>query len=129
MSEHQARHGVEEVAKGDAMIWMVRPARIRPAQPGWRHGFEPRWDYERKVPGQGASPQSIGWLNRDSIAKFPANLPHGIVRRDCAQQRARRGWIHSPSHVLCRDQARPGHLDRGKTRAERGARRSVGVDN
>jgi hypothetical protein len=25
----------------------------------WRHGFEPRWDYKRKAPGQGTSPESI----------------------------------------------------------------------
>jgi hypothetical protein len=26
----------------------------------WRHGFEPRWDYERRTPGQGTSP----WIDR-----------------------------------------------------------------
>jgi hypothetical protein len=26
----------------------------------WRHGFEPRWDYKRKAPGQGTSSKSSG---------------------------------------------------------------------
>ena len=60
----------------------------------WRHGFEPRWDYKRKTPGQGASPGSIGSLNRDSNAEYPANIPHRIERSECAKGRARRGWMH-----------------------------------
>jgi hypothetical protein len=32
----------------------------------WRHGFEPRWDYEHKGPGQGTSRKAFGGLNRDS---------------------------------------------------------------
>jgi hypothetical protein len=38
---------------------------------------------------------SSDWLNRDSNAEYPANIPHGLVRSDCAKQRARRGWMHS----------------------------------
>jgi hypothetical protein len=45
----------------------------------WRHGFEPRWDYKRKAPGQGTGPESIGWLNRDSKAEYPENIPSQIV--------------------------------------------------
>jgi hypothetical protein len=44
---------------------------------GWRHGFEPRWDYERKPPGQGTSsdPSSTAQLAaapRGSMASCPA---------------------------------------------------------
>jgi hypothetical protein len=66
----------------------------------WRHGFEPRWDYERKTPGQGTSPESIGSLNRDSDAGYPANIPHRIERSECAKGCAPRGWMHSPSRPL-----------------------------
>jgi hypothetical protein len=61
----------------------------------WRHGFEPRWDYKRKAPGQDTIPESIGLLNRDSNAEYPANIPHRIERSECAKGRARRGWMHS----------------------------------
>jgi hypothetical protein len=60
----------------------------------WRHGFEPRWDYQRKVPGQGTSPESIGWLNRSSIAEYPANIPHQIERSERARAAGCRGWMH-----------------------------------
>ena len=60
----------------------------------WRHGFKSRWDYKRKTPGQGASPESIGSLNRDSNAEYPANIPHRIERSECAKGRAPRGWMH-----------------------------------
>jgi hypothetical protein len=46
----------------------------------WRHGFEPRWDYERKPPGQGTSSKSSGSSNRDSNAEYPENIPSQIVR-------------------------------------------------
>jgi hypothetical protein len=46
----------------------------------WRHGFEPRWDYKRKAPGQGIGPESICCLNRDSNAEYPENIPSQIVR-------------------------------------------------
>jgi hypothetical protein len=46
----------------------------------WRHGFEPRWDYERKPPGQGTSSKSSGSLSRDLNAEFPENIPSQIVR-------------------------------------------------
>ena len=62
----------------------------------WRHGFEPRWDYKRKAPGQGVSPESIRSLNRDSNAGYPANIPHRIERSERPKGRARRGWMHSP---------------------------------
>ncbi len=58
--------------------------------------FEPRWDYKPKAPGQGTSPGSIGSLNRDSNAEYPANIPRRIERSECAKGRARRGWMHSP---------------------------------
>jgi hypothetical protein len=60
----------------------------------WRHGFEPRWDYERKVPGQRTNPEAIGLLNRDSNAGYPENIPSRIVRGECAKERPHRGWIH-----------------------------------
>jgi hypothetical protein len=41
----------------------------------WRHGFEPRWDYEWKTRGQGTSPGSIRLLNRDSDAGYPRKYP------------------------------------------------------
>ena len=40
----------------------------------WRHGFEPRWDYNCKVPGQGTSHVSMSWLNTDSNPEYPANI-------------------------------------------------------
>ncbi len=43
-------------------------------------GFESRWDYKRKAPGQGAGPESSGSLNRDSKAEYPENIPSQIVR-------------------------------------------------
>ena len=66
----------------------------------WRHGFEPRWDYTHKVPGQGTSPKSIGWLNRDSNAEYPANIPHRIERSDGAGEPASRGWMHSAAFAF-----------------------------
>ena len=45
----------------------------------WRHGFEPRWDYEREVPGQGTSGEAIGSLNQYSNAEYPENIPSQIV--------------------------------------------------
>ncbi len=48
--------------------------------PRWRHGFKSRWDYDRKTPVQGTSPGSIGSLNRDSNAGYPANIPQRIER-------------------------------------------------
>jgi hypothetical protein len=62
----------------------------------WRHGFEPRWDYEHKGPGHGASPEPIGSLNRDSNAEYLANIPRRIERSECAKERARRGWSTRP---------------------------------
>jgi hypothetical protein len=61
----------------------------------WRHGFKSRWDYKSKTTGQGTSPDSISWLNPDSNARYPANIPHRIERSDRATFRARRGWMHS----------------------------------
>jgi hypothetical protein len=45
----------------------------------WRHGFEPRWDYNRETAGHGISPESIRSLNRDSNAgyRLPAATAHG----------------------------------------------------
>jgi hypothetical protein len=37
----------------------------------WRHGFEPRWDYEYKGQGQGASLKAFGGLNGDSTPNIP----------------------------------------------------------
>src|SRR4029453_3207522 len=73
----------------------------------WRHGFAPRWDYQRKASGQGTSPKSIGSLNRDSNAGYPANIPHRIERSDCAKGCARRGWMHSPFATSARIRWRP----------------------
>src|SRR5207248_2944028 len=39
-----------------------------------------RWDYKRKVPGQGTGPEWIGRLNCDSNAGYPENIPSQIVR-------------------------------------------------
>ena len=92
----------------------------------WRHGFEPRWDYKRKAPGQGTSPESIASLNRDSNAEYPANIPRRIEPSECAKGRACRGWMHSPTAAACtadparkvlrsrRARSRP--LDRGTRR-------------
>ena len=52
----------------------------------WRHGFEPRWDYERKAPGEGTSPESIGSLNNESDAEYPENIPSQIVRNRSGQR-------------------------------------------
>jgi hypothetical protein len=57
----------------------------------WRHGFEPRWDYARKVPGQGSTPQSIDWLNRDSNTEYPENIPSQIVPSVSSQCHPRKG--------------------------------------
>jgi hypothetical protein len=43
-------------------------------------GFEPRWDYQRKVPGQTTGSEAIGLLNRDSNAGYPENIPSQVVR-------------------------------------------------
>jgi hypothetical protein len=64
----------------------------------WRHGFEPRWDYERKVPGQGSTPQSIDWLNRDSSTEYPENIPSQIVPSVSSQCHPR---------IVCLDDAAP----------------------
>jgi hypothetical protein len=48
----------------------------------WRHGFEPRWDYEQKGPGQGTSMKAFGGLNRDSNAEYPENIPSCIERSE-----------------------------------------------
>jgi hypothetical protein len=48
----------------------------------WRHGFEPRWDYEHKGPGQGTSLRTFGRLNRDSNAEYPENIPSRIERSE-----------------------------------------------
>ena len=48
----------------------------------WRHGFEPRWDYEHKGPGQGASLKAFGGLNRDSNSEYPENIPSRIERSE-----------------------------------------------
>ena len=37
----------------------------------WRHGFEPRWDYESKAPGQGSSRESIRSLNATQTLDIP----------------------------------------------------------
>ena len=54
-------------------------AKSAPRTPSrWRHGFEPRWDYEREVPGQATSREATRSLNDDSIAKYPDNIPGRI---------------------------------------------------
>jgi hypothetical protein len=45
----------------------------------WRHGFEPRWDYKRNVPGQGTGLDEIGRSNSDSNARYP-EIPSQIER-------------------------------------------------
>ena len=61
----------------------------------WRHGFEPRWDYNCKVPGQGTSHVSMSWLNTDSNPEYPANIPRQIER-----QRVRKRWRASRVDAL-----------------------------
>jgi hypothetical protein len=48
----------------------------------WSHGFEPRWDYEHKGPGQGTSLRAFGRLNRNSKAEYPENIPSRIERSE-----------------------------------------------
>jgi hypothetical protein len=58
----------------------------------WRHGFEPRWDYKSKMPGQGTSPEAISSLNRDSNTEYPANIPRRIKRRGTRTPNAENTW-------------------------------------
>ena len=86
--------------------------------------------YERKVPGQGTDRESTGWLNRDSNAEYPANIPRRIEPSECAKERGRRGWMHSPTATACTAdparrvlrsrRARSQPSDRGMRRRHRG---------
>jgi hypothetical protein len=59
----------------------------RPNLSRWRHGFKSRWDYERKVPGQGTGAGSTDWLNRGSNAEHPESIPSQIVPGRSRQRR------------------------------------------
>jgi hypothetical protein len=72
----------------------------------WRHGFKSRWDYQRKPPGQGTSPESIRSLNRDSNSGYPANIPHRIERSESAKGCARQGW----NALAAQSSARPDYM-------------------
>ncbi len=82
----------------------------------WRHGFKSRWDYEPELAGQGHSPEPAGSLNGDSNAEYPANIPRALERGECAKERARRGWMHSPT-VTARTGADRAHKVFGSRRA------------
>ena len=51
----------------------------------WRHGFEPRWDYKREPAGQRHRAVAADALNGDSNPGYPANIPHEVVRNECAK--------------------------------------------
>jgi hypothetical protein len=51
----------------------------------WRHGFEPRWDYKREPAGQRHGAVAADALNGDSNRRYPANIPHEVVRNECAK--------------------------------------------
>jgi hypothetical protein len=77
----------------------------------WRHGFEPRWDYKHKAPGQGTSPESVGRLNHDSNAEYPENIPSQIVRSTSMSVTRRKGGGYtgvacSPAASLARSASR-----------------------
>jgi hypothetical protein len=74
----------------------------------WRHGFKSRWDYECKLPGQGARPEAMGSVNRDSNAKYPAYIPRRIERIASSRKGARieGGCTRPPLRPALRNPAR-----------------------
>ena len=66
------------------------PPQVRESSRGtlsrWRHGFEPRWDYEHKGPGLGTSMKAFGRVNRDS---------NGLLVFLEARRRAMSNWHDS----------------------------------
>jgi hypothetical protein len=47
--------------------------------------FEPRWDYERKARGQRHGAVAADALNGESSRGYPANIPHEVMRNECAK--------------------------------------------
>jgi hypothetical protein len=73
----------------------------------WRHGFEPRWDYKCKAPGQGTSRESTSWLNRGSNAEYPAISRIGSSIGECTSSaRVEGGCIPPPPLAAIADPAR-----------------------
>jgi hypothetical protein len=74
----EANTQVDEHLKASAQVVESAPRTLS----RWRHGFEPRWDYEHKGPGQGTSLRAFGRLNRNSKAEYPENIPSRIERSE-----------------------------------------------
>jgi hypothetical protein len=73
----------------------------------WRHGFEPRWDYKCKAPGQGTSRESTSWLNRGSTPNIPQISRIGSSIGECRSgARVEGGCTRPPPLAAIADPAR-----------------------
>jgi hypothetical protein len=87
----EAYSQVDEHLKASAQVVESAPRTLS----RWRHGFEPRWDYEHKGPGQGTSMKAFGRLNRDSNAEYPENIPSRIERSEVRESPRGMHWSYS----------------------------------
>jgi hypothetical protein len=56
-------------------LWFIFCRALNVRYLRWRHGFKSRWDYNRKTPRQGTSPEPITWSNSYSNGQISRKYP------------------------------------------------------